>query len=158
MFETYQPYWIYRRYNTFGDASNKNYLFHKLDYGMNYLLRRILIKAAYNSFNYMPTINIIDTAKSKTKTPKPIPTNLTSTPGNEATIFIEPVGDTFTPYSTAIPPISSKTLNYVFPAGYNLSMEIISPSNLGDQHVTIDVLLVGYYIPEKDIPMFKGAG
>jgi hypothetical protein len=154
----YQPYWIYKKFTELADAQNKNYFFHKLDYGMNYLLRRLLIKSSWGGvYNTMPTVNIIDNAKGKTKTPKPVPTNLLSSPGPESQVWynVDPVFRTSN--STAIPPISTKTLNFIFPSGFNIELEIIQPTPLGDEVREIYCLMVGYLIPDSAVPMWKGA-
>jgi len=154
----YQPYWIYKRYTETADVNGVTKFIHKLDFGMNYLLRRMLIKSAWGgTYNTMPNINFIDSAKSKSKTPNPIPSLQIATPGGEAQVWfnVDPVFRTSN--STSIPPISTKTLNFIFPSGYNIEIEIIQPTPQGDEVREIYILCVGYLIPDKDVPMWKGA-
>lgn len=157
-FSKYQPYWIHKRFAKVADAQNKNYLIHKLDYGLNYLLRRVLIKASYVGFGVMPSITIMDTNNNKPKLSN-IPTNLISTPGNNNRVVSGevPVYDEFSP---ALPPISTKTLNFVFASGFNINIEITSPPQSVftpiEELKNTDIVLVGYYIPNEDVPMYKG--
>lgn len=160
MFESYQPYWIYNRFN-FGQGNGiPEEYFYKLDFGFNYLARRIFLKACYqgglSSILPMPEVQVFDTANNKERYTRPVKGELLSSPGNDDTYLGLDVPIVFNTNAISRPPASTKILNYLYASGHNINVKLsVSTVMAGNLHF-VDMLIQGYLIPEKAIPMWKG--
>lgn len=144
-----QPFFIYRRIALSGPIS---YMFYALDYGFFYLLRTIHAKyAETDGLVQYPNLSIFAVQKGSGKEAQnvPIPVNLFCTPGN-AGISISGANTTVASVKAA------KLQNIVYPFRDNMEFQITG--HAGGVPASIDIMLLGYYIPVKNFEMWGGNG
>jgi len=144
-----QPFFIYRRVALTGPVS---YMFYALDYGFFYLLRTIHARyAETDGVVQYPNLNIFAVQKGSGKEPQnqPIPINLFCTPGNAG---IVDSGGVYTVGSVK----AAKLQNVVYPFRDNMEFQITGQA--GGLPLSVDIMLLGYYVPVKNFEMWGNNG
>lgn len=145
-----QPYYIYKRIEL--NTPTARFL-HTIDYGFWYLLRKIHFK--YPSVDVTGAIfgpnlrfETYQTAANKFPQNVPIPFELVGSPGSTG-VTIDAAGN-----MTATPVLNAKLQNVVHPYRDTIDFRITG-QNLTTP-TQIDIMLIGYYIPEKKLQMWSG--
>lgn len=145
-----QPYFIYKRILL--NTPTARFL-HTIDYGFWFLLRKIICKYPQVDVTgaiFGPNLRFetYQTAANKFPQNVPIPFELVSSPGSTG-VTIDAAGN-----MTATPVKNAKLQNVVHP--YRDTIDIrITGQNLTTP-TQIDIMLLGYYLPEKSLKMWSG--
>jgi hypothetical protein len=158
------PYFIYKRLEI---KTAREFFFHKLDYGYGYFLRRLV--ARWPAFVYAgstrsnsPELNFefFDKSKHISRQIEPIPGNLMFTPGQDGDSIAESTPVDLDNYGYNFPssqPKGFKLLNYFYMYGSQIELQITGQAGMsGTQHpFFVDLLLSGYYLQEKSLPLWN---
>lgn len=149
-FEGSQPYFIYQRLTLTNTV--EHFLF-PVDYGFNYLLRDIVTKypevdAAGATFGPDLSFTPVHTYQSRKTSNVPVPFGLVSTPGS-AGVQVNAAAQ-----MTATGPKNQKKFNVIFPYRDSIHIEITGQN--GTTPVLVDIVLVGYLIPNRELSMWGG--
>jgi hypothetical protein len=146
------------------------YMNFKIDFGFNYLLRRMRTHFAefdqvgalppVNHTQFLPTMNIEITEKAFNIIPQnvPIPIDLTSTPASSGTT-LDPTGVLAYDQLTASAPKADKLINKLFKNGSNIEIFISGNAALATTFpMYVHIVLIGYLIPAKKLDMWGTNG
>lgn len=147
-----QPYFIYKRIQL---TSVKAFFLHPIDYGFDYLLRNIIVKypeVDSTGANYGPKLRFesVETSASRRVQNVPIPFELVTTPGSAGVQINAAL------QMTATGPNAKKMINVVHPYRDNIHIEITGQN--GTLPVIVDIVTVGYLIPNKNLSMWGDDG
>ena len=146
-----QPYYIYKRVQL---TSPTGYFLNPIDYGFWYLLRRVHVKfpeVDTAGAVFYPQLNLYVVERGSNKIPQntPIPFRLFCTPTSEG------VTVTAGNQLTATGPKNAKLLNKVLPFRDNIEFYISGQNPIGNPPF-IDIVCIGYMIPERKLYMWEG--
>lgn len=146
------PYLIYQRVNLIANAPGKFYF--PIEPGYWYWLRQIRCKwnevdAAGVVYNPGMFIEMRGSSRHRTYQDAPIPLRLISSPGGNG------VNQVLPNLMTATGPASFKMIDEILPQRDNIEI-YLTGHNVTPFPAFIDVLLVGYMIPDKSMVQFKG--
>ena len=144
-----QPYYIYKRLTL---NSPYAYFFEPIDYGFWYLLRKIYVKYPENDgVLFGPHLRFETYQRAANKFPQnvPIPFELVSSPGSAGVSI-----DAATGNYTATPVKNAKNQNVVHPYRDNIELTVTGQNLTTPQ--SIDIMLLGYYIPVQNLKMWSG--
>lgn len=171
------PYFIYKRLKL---THYREYFTFKIDYGFGYWLRSIRVKYSELANNRPSTfyitpggeesapkllLEIFDNANFKARQPLPVFAELISTPGSDKCYsFAAPLpvdNDGFSINFSASPAVKSlSNLNFLYKYGDIIRIDITgqTPPNEGSdmKPLYLDLLLTGYYVPQKSFEMYGG--
>lgn len=145
-----QPYLIYERITL---ANPRDYFTFRIDYGYGYLLRRLRTRWPIITAGpgLAPTLSfeIFSKGSIRARQLQPIPFALNSSPAGFL-VTTSPVGPPLTD-GVAIPG-NFKLLNYLFPYGSTIELHITGQA--GGAPAFVDIVLDGYYVPEKSLGLW----
>lgn len=150
-----QPLFIYYRVATTGI---RGYFTHRLENGYAYIMRKILGKWAEvdaAGANFAPEIRFELFCRGIGKvhsTPEAITLRLQSTPGCSG-VQLAAGGEV-----TATAPKSSPLMNILFPYSSTIEIEITGQNTALPLPPWVDIVLVGYLIPEKSVSTWGNNG
>lgn len=170
------PYFIYKRIVV---SSYREYFTFKIDYGFAYWLRAIRIKypeqnpPVVSPFGFgsarpvSPDLKLefFDNANFNARQPLPFSASLISSPGKDGCRAITYSGSVMIPepYSTSAEPApkSISNLNFLYRYGDIIRIDITGQNRqLFEETIWcpyfIDLLLIGYYVPQKTFEMYGG--
>lgn len=148
-----QPWFLYKRVPL---TTPTGYCFFEIEYGFWYLLRKIHIKyAEFNSVAalYGPRLSVEAILRGTNKVPQnvPIPFDLISTPNQSGVDINVALGE-----MTATAPKASKMLNILYPFRDNVEFYVTGQNVPAGMPPFVDIMAVGYLIPESSFHMWEG--
>lgn len=156
------PAYFYKRLDL--TLKPQEYFIIPIDYGFTYLLRSVRTKWSHDPRFAMPELRLyfIQQIAERPLQNQNYPANLICTPGNAGVqVFYVPVvvppdpnPPPFGVNFSAEPVKNDITLNYYYQRREDLDLRIyFQPVSLGLGFV--DILFVGYYIPDKNLDMWE---
>lgn len=169
------PYFIYKRIAL---AHFREYFSFKIDYGFGYWLRSVRVKypeiapalagiygtpAGTEKQSPKVKLEFFDNANYKARQPSPFTAELVSTPGSDRCYSYaapSPVdADIFNLNFSAAPAVKSiSNLNFLYRYGDVIRIDITGQEAQSGQWTPdyMDLLLVGYYVPQSSFEMYGG--
>lgn len=145
-----QPYYIYQRVSLTGP---EGYFFHAIDYGFWYLMRRLhCVWSQDNLVANFPELSVNFNLRASNKWPQNVPTplRLFATPNNPT---VRQTALTTRTFSAG--PKNVKLLNIVYPFRDNIEIYVYG-QNPPNQPPFVDIMSVGYLIPNEKLYMWEG--
>lgn len=142
------------------------YMNFKVDFGFNFLLRRIrshfaemnMVGGVHTQFLRTMNIEIIEKAYNVMPQNVPIPLSLCTTPASSGTV-IDPTGTASYADLTATAPLADKLINKLFPNGSNIEIYINGNAALATTFpMYVHIIIIGYLIPKKTLTMWGKHG
>ena len=168
-----QPYFFHERVQLQNPALTLpatklpyGYMNFKVDFGFNFLLRRIrshfaehdMVGGLHTQFLNTMNIEIIEKAYNVMPQNVPTPLNLCTTPASSGTT-IDPTGAAIYGDLTATAPKADKLINKLFPNGSNIEIYINGNAALATTFpMYVHIVLIGYLIPKKTLTMWGKNG
>jgi hypothetical protein len=170
------PYFIYKRIPV---SHHREYFSFKIDYGFAYWLRSVRVKypeispkrsdiitplAGTEVQSQKMKLEFFDNANFKARQPLPFTAELISSPGAEKCYSYSapsPVDtDGYSINFSASPEVKSvSNLNFLYQYGdvirIDITGQVLSGAQWGPDY--FDLLLIGYYVPQKTFEMYGGA-
>lgn len=145
-----QPYFIYQRLTLINTVEH---FLQSVDFGFDYLLRNLIVKypevdAAGATFGPDLSFTPVNSYADMKTSNFPVPFGLVATPGS-AGVQVNAAAQ-----MTATGPKNQKKFNVVFPYRDRIHIEITGQN--GTTPVLVDIVLVGYLIPNRELSMWGG--
>lgn len=157
------PAWFYRRISSQPDINKQVDFLVPIDWGYGYLLRSIKTKWQDKQGAGEPDsgnldIKFIRTTRGRELQNDFYPVRLISTPAEPGvTVVAAPApvdNDIFSVCFTATPVKNVIILNYYYQYRETIYIKLLIGGEI-EQGAYVDMLLDGYYIPEKNLPLWK---
>lgn len=149
-----QPYFVYSRVSL---AVPRAYVLFSVPYGFNYLLRRVVSRwpeRGAATIDPSLSVELFNGASSRPRQVAPVPFGLFSSPaGDDVATVASPAPGGVS--MTAAPLQSLRIVNIAFPYGDTVRLEVTG--QVAGAPAWLDLVLMGYLIPESALALWKGA-